>query len=163
MLFEKCEFFLKVQFFLFADFSKRKVGICGLCADEHTTQKDYGKDETSEERREMKNIIYNDSYNDAKDDERYADACLVARTYTKVFRKVVNPSTLLYVKDNFRNRYSNVFRKFQQGNVCTLEDVGILEDVTRERIRQIEAKAFRKIRVKEKNKSLSLKGYISTD
>ena len=75
----------------------------------HTTQKDYGKDETSEERREMKNIIYNDSYNDAKDDERYADACLVARTYAKVFRKAVNPSTLLYVKDNFRNRYFNVF------------------------------------------------------
>ena len=129
----------------------------------HTTQKDYGKDETSEERREMKNIIYNDSYNDAKDDERYADACLVARTYAKVFRKAVNPSTLLYVKDNFRNRYSNVFRKFQQGNVCTLEDVGILEDVTRERIRQIEAKALRKLRIKEKNKSLSLKGYITTD
>ena len=129
----------------------------------HTTQKDYGKDETSEERREMKNIIYNDSYNDAKDDERYADACLVARTYAKVFRKAVNPSTLLYVKDNFRNRYSNVFRKFQQGNVCTLEDVGILEDVTRERIRQIEAKTFRKLRIKEKNKSLSLKGYITTD
>ena len=129
----------------------------------HTTQKDYGKDETSEERREMKNIIYNDSYNDAKDDERYADACLVARTYAKVFRKAVNPSTLLYVKDNFRNRYFNVFRKFQQGNVCTLEDVGILEDVTRERIRQIEAKTFRKLRIKEKNKSLSLKGYITTD
>ena len=59
-------------------------------------------------------------------------------------RNEVNPSTLLYVKDHFRNRYSNVFRKFQQGNVSTLEDVGILEDVTRERIRQIEAKTFRK-------------------
>jgi len=35
---------------------------------------------------------------------------------------------------------------FADGNPCTLEEVGQVFDVTRERIRQIEAKAMRKLR-----------------
>ena len=35
---------------------------------------------------------------------------------------------------------------FEDGNQCTLEEVGQVFSVTRERIRQIEAKALRKLR-----------------
>ena len=123
--------------------------------------KDYAPNEEDSERRIMINIINNDPYKDMlKDNEDYATACLVAKEYRDIYGKVVFPSTLLYVKSKFREEYKIALQKFQQGNVATLEDIGQLEDVTRERIRQIEAKAKRELSVKQRGKIHSLKGYL---
>ena len=123
--------------------------------------KDYAPNEADEERRIMINIINNDPYKDMlKDKEEYATACLVAKNYRDIYGKVVFPSTLLYVKSKFREEYNVALQKFQQGNVATLEDIGQLEDVTRERIRQIEAKAKRELSLKQRGKIRSLKGYL---
>ena len=123
--------------------------------------KDYAPNEADEERKIMINIINNDPYKDMlKDKEEYATACLVAKKYRDAYGKVVFPSTLLYVKSKFREEYNVAFQTFQQGIGATLEDIGQLEDVTRERIRQIEAKAKRELSVKQRGKIRSLKGYI---
>ena len=125
--------------------------------------KDYAPNEADEERRIMINIINNDPYKDMlKDKEEYATACLVAKKYRDAYGKVVFPSTLLYVKSKFREEYNVAFQTFQQGNAATLEDIGQLEDVTRERIRQIEAKAKRELSVKQRGKIHSLKEYLES-
>ena len=66
----------------------------------------------------------------------------------------------VYVKSKFREEYNVALQKFQQGSVATLEDIGQLEDLTRERIRQIEAKAKRELFVKQRGRIHSLKGYL---
>ena len=67
---------------------------------------------------------------------------------------------LLNVFNSLTPREADIIRLrngFDDGHPLTLEDVGAIYGVTRERIRQIEAKAFRKIRrrygVKEKDKN----------
>ena len=124
----------------------------------------YADEKDEEEQNIIKNIIYNDPYNDViKNQEDYLDVCLIAKTYYDSFNRTIYPSTLMYVKDKFQKGYLNVFGKFQQGNVATLEDIGIIEDVTRERIRQIEAKTLRKLKMKERKKVVSLREYINSD
>jgi len=123
--------------------------------------RDYASDELNEEHRTMINIINNDPYKDLlKDNDEYTDACIIAKNYKDMFNKTVYPSTLLYIKDKFKKRYTYASYKFSQGRPSTLDDVGQLEDVTRERIRQIEGKAKRELSLKQKSKVNSLKGYI---
>ena len=124
--------------------------------------KDYAPNEADKERKIMINIINNDPYKDMlKDKEEYATACLVAKEYRDIYGKDVFPSTLIYVKSKFREEYNVALQKFQQGSVATLEDIGQLEDLTRERIRQIEAKAKRELFVKQRGRIHSLKGYLN--
>lgn len=49
----------------------------------------------------------------------------------------------------------------EDGKMRTLEDIGRLFNVTRERVRQIEAKAMRKLKQPDRNEVL--KGYITVD
>ena len=126
-------------------------------------RKNYSTYEDTIESSTMKNIVYNDPYRENVDVDEYTDAAIVAKNYQELFNKYINPSTLLFIQNNFVQRYNVAYRKFQQATVATLEDIGNLEDVTRERIRQIEAKTLKQLKMKEKRKVVSLKTYISTD
>ena len=64
---------------------------------------------------------------------------------------------LLYTSDTLTDREENVLRLrfgLDDGKMRTLEDVGKVFNVTRERIRQIEAKALRKLRHPSRSKQL---------
>src|SRR2546430_8860333 len=63
-------------------------------------------------------------------------------------------STLFPYTTLFRSRIIRMRFGFEDGNPHTLEEVGRVFAVTRERIRQIEAKALRKLRSEEHTSEL---------
>ena len=70
----------------------------------------------------------------------------------------LNVNTYIYLREKYKDYFNYGYMLLTQGNHRTLEDVGSLFDVTRERVRQIEAKAIKKVR--NPNRSKYLKDFI---
>ena len=66
-------------------------------------------------------------------------------------KEQLNINTVYYVLQNYSNEITRASYQFLQGTTKTLEEVGNMFEVTRERIRQIEAKSLRKLRHPNKN------------
>ena len=71
---------------------------------------------------------------------------VTASNKESTIRNNLNLYTYLYLKEHYNNYYENAYRNLLHGNNRTLEDVGDIFGVTRERIRQIEAKGLKKLR-----------------
>ncbi|MDP4119026.1 MAG: RNA polymerase sigma factor RpoD [Bacillota bacterium] len=70
---------------------------------------------------------------------------------------------IIEILDTLTPRESRVLKMrfgLETGRPCTLEEVGLQFDVTRERIRQIEAKALRKVRARCSRKHITFKDFI---
>ena len=70
---------------------------------------------------------------------------VTASNKVSTIRNNLNLYTYLYLKEHYRSYYEYAYRNLTHGNNRTLEDVGDIFGVTRERIRQIEAKGLKKL------------------
>ena len=108
--------------------------------------------------------------NNKKDD--YEDSLKTIACYNTIFTNGTNTNNNLsiennlnvniyrYMKEKYKDLYNDAYFLLTQGNARTLEEVGILFGVTRERVRQIQFKALRKIKFTGRKKILA--DYIET-
>ena len=79
---------------------------------------------------------------------------VTASNKVSTIRNNLNLYTYLYLKEHYKSYYEFAYRNLTHGNNRTLEDVGDIFGVTRERIRQIEAKGLKKLRHPARGKLL---------
>ena len=130
------------------------------------TYKDY-LDKKSKFINQYKSRDYYSYINREKDN--YEKAIKVITDYNIIFSNTtktpessmknnLNVTTYLALKQKYEELYNQAYFVLTHGNHRTLENVGELFDVTRERVRQIEARGIRKLR--QPSRAIKIKDYV---